>query len=372
MTVTMLDLAAQMRVLEPGMREALDRVLRHGRFVLGPEVVEVESELAAYTGAAGVVSCANGTDALVLALRALNLQPGDRVVVPAFTFAATAGAVVLAGGRPVFADIRPDTFNLDVEAVDDQVGALSGPEPVGVIVVDLFGHPADHDALAKLAARRGWWVITDAAQSFGSSLHGTRAGSLGTLATTSFFPAKPLGCFGDGGAVFCPADDHVEMLRSLRNHGAGADRYENVRVGTNSRLDTIQAAVLLQKLRVFDEELARRQELAARYGAALGGAGVTAPLVVEGAISAWSVYTIRVPNRPAVVVALESAGVQHAVYYHSTVADQAAYAAYESLGDLPAARTACHEVISLPVHPYLTRADQDRVIEAVLAGIDRQ
>ncbi|MEO6317253.1 MAG: DegT/DnrJ/EryC1/StrS family aminotransferase [Acidimicrobiales bacterium] len=361
----MVDLRAQAVVLGARIASAIDGVLDHQQFVFGPEVAALEQALATRTGAAEVVACANGTDALVLSLRALGVRPGDRVVVPAFTFAATAEAVVLVGAEPVFADIRADTFNLDAGSVEAHLGSLDGPQPVGVVAVDLFGHPADRPELQRVAAEHGWWVLTDAAQSCGAVSPGGSAGSIGALATTSFFPSKPLGAYGDGGAVFCPSGDHAEVLRSLRNHGAGTDRYDNARVGTNSRLDAIQAAVLLEKLAIFDAELEARERIARRYTEVLGRHGVQTPVVHHGVQSTWAQYTIRLAGRDAVASALDARGISTAVHYRSTLADQPAFAGAATLGDLPEARSASREVLSLPMHPYLSEVDQDRVLDAV-------
>lgn len=366
--IPMVDLRAQAEALDGRITEALERVLAHQQFVFGPEVDELEVALAARCGAAEVVSCANGTDALVLALRALGTRPGDRVVVPAFTFAATAEAVALVGGEPVFADIHPDTFNLDPAAVADHLAGLPGAPPVGVIPVDLFGHPADGPDLRRLADAHGWWVLTDAAQSFGGASPSGPVGTVGSLVTTSFFPSKPLGAYGDGGAVLCPSGEHADLLRSLRNHGAGADRYENTRIGTNSRLDAMQAAVLLQKLAIFDTELDARDRVARGYGERLKGSAVATPTVREGVRSAWAQYTVRVAARDAVAADLDAAGIATAVHYRSTLADQQAFAGCPVLGPLTVARAATADVLSLPMHPYLSEADQDRVVEALLAA----
>lgn len=365
----MLDLGAQADAIGEGMANAIGRVLAHRRFVLGPEVEELEAALAARVGAAAVVSCANGTDALVLALRALGVAPGDRVVVPAFTFAATAEAVALVGAQPVFADIRPTDFAIDAGSIAAHLDAVAGPRPVGIIPVDLFGHPADHPDLSHLASEQGWWVLTDAAQSFGASSPAGSAGAVGTLATTSFFPSKPLGGYGDGGAVFCPTGDHEALLRSLRNHGAGSDRYENLRIGMNSRLDSIQAAVLLQKLTVLDEEAAARDRVAARYAEAFAGTPVQAPTVAAGYRSAWAQYTVRLPERDAIATALAAQGVGTAIYYHRPLHRQPAFAGAPTLGPLDVSEEACLEVLSLPMHPYLPPADQDRVASAVLDAL---
>lgn len=372
MRIPMVDLAAQRRHLEPGLTEAISAVLDHQQFVLGPEVGAIETALEHHSGARAVVTCANGTDALVLALRALAVPPGADVVVPSFTFAATAEAVRLVGARPVFGDIQSDTFTIDVDAIRRHLAShldAGNPMPVGVIAVDLFGHPADHDALDQLASEVGWWVLTDAAQSYGATSEGRRAGTLGTLVTTSFFPSKPLGCYGDGGAVISPDGTHAELLRSLRNHGAGADRYDNVRIGTNSRLDSIQAAVLLQKLKVLDEELTARERVAARYTDAFTGTAAVPPVTLPGQASAWAQYTIRCPRRDAVTEALDAVDVAWAVHYRSVLPDQAAFSGSPILGSLPVARAATAEVLSLPMHPYLSAPDQDRVIDVVCSAL---
>jgi dTDP-4-amino-4,6-dideoxygalactose transaminase len=259
---------------------------------------------------------------------------------------------------------------LDAESVAGALSADPSRAPVGIIPVDLFGHPANDEALQRLAVERGWWVLTDAAQSFGAISDGRHAGSVGTLATTSFFPAKPLGCFGDGGAVFCPTPERADVLRSLRNHGAGATRYENVRIGTNSRLDTIQAAVLLAKLGSFDEELARRQQLADRYAEALAGLPVTFPVVRDGAQSAWAQYTIRVRKRDAIAALLDEQGVATATYYATPLNAQPAFAGAPVLGGLPTSKRLCEEVLSLPIHPYLSDRDQARVVAALSRSLE--
>lgn len=362
------DLQAQRRRLGNDIDAAIGRVLAHGAFILGPEVAEFEHTLAEFSGARHCVTCANGTDALVLALRAIGLAPGDAVIVPSFTFAATAEAVVLAGGVPVFADIRAGSFNLDPDAAGaarDSAEAR-GLRVAGAIAVDLFGHPAEYEALA--AALPGLWVIADAAQSVGASIGATRVGSLATVTTTSFFPAKPLGCYGDGGAVLTDDDDLAGLVRSLRVHGQGADKYDNVRVGTNSRLDTIQAAILLVKLTALPGELGHRQRVADAYRSRLAGSAVTTPTVVEGYRSAWAQYTVRVPDRDRVAAKLRAANIPTAVYYRQPLHTATAYKQFG--GDaLPATELAAGEVLSLPMGPDLTDADIDAVASALLAAV---
>jgi dTDP-4-amino-4,6-dideoxygalactose transaminase len=367
----LLDLGAQQRRLGGRVEEAVSRVLAHRRFVDGPEVAELEGELARYCDVAHAVACASGTDALVLALLALRLKPGDHVAVPAFTFAATAEAVALLGGVPVFADVDPVTYNLDPASLDTAFRGASGRRIVGVIPVDLFGQPADHHEIVAIADANGAWVLTDAAQSFGSTLEGRRAGSIGLLAATSFFPAKPLGCYGDGGAVFTDDAALAAAVRSLRGHGAGADRYEHVRVGLTGRLDTIQAAVLLAKLTVFDEELDARDALARRYGELLGDV-VAVPRVRPGRRSAWAQYTCRLDDRDTIAKRMAEDGVPTAVHYPRPLHRQPAYQRFPVVpGGAPVAEELAASVLSLPMHPYLTRPDQDRVVAALRAAVDR-
>ncbi|MFP5316742.1 MAG: DegT/DnrJ/EryC1/StrS family aminotransferase [Acidimicrobiia bacterium] len=363
------DLAAQERRLGSRLRSAIDGVLAHRRFVNGPEVAELEQQLGRYCGVEHAVACSSGTDALVLSLMALRLAPGDRVIVPTFTFAATAEAVAFLGGVPVFVDVDAATFALSPASVARAFSQPGGAPIVGVVPVDLFGHPAPHGEIAELARAHGAWVLTDAAQSFGASWNGRRAGSIGRMATTSFFPAKPLGCYGDGGAVFTDDGELAAVVRSLRSHGAGADRYDNVRIGMTGRLDTIQAAILLEKLAIFDEELERRQEVASRYTELLDGA-VETPSVSSGCRSAWSQYTCLVDNRDLVAKELASEHIPTAVYYPRPLHRQAAYEGYPVVeGGTPVADDLCSRVLSLPMHPYLEPADQERVAQTVRRAV---
>ena len=361
-----IDLAAQQAQLRTGIDAAIARVLDHGRYIMGPEIAELESALGAFCGAAEVVSCASGTDALVLALLACGAGPGDAVFVPTFTFAATAEAVALLGATPVFVDVDATTFNIDVDALRVSIEEVpDGLRAVGVIPVDMFGHPADYSAIGALCADAGLWVIADAAQSFGASSGEARVGAMARLTTTSFFPAKPLGCYGDGGAVFAEDPADAAVMRSLRVHGSGSDKYDNVRIGINGRLDTLQAAILLQKLTVFAAELDARQVVAARYAAGLGDV-VAVPVVSDGSRSAWAQYTIRVAGRDALVEALREQGVPTAVYYPLPLHQQTAYRGFPvGAGGVATAESLSHEVVSLPMHPYLAEADQDTVIAAI-------
>jgi dTDP-4-amino-4,6-dideoxygalactose transaminase len=347
-------------------------VLSHGSYIMGPEVDELEAALAERSTAAHVATCASGTDALVLALLALGIRPGDVVAVPTFTFVATAEAVALLGGVPLFVDVEADTYNLDPAklevALDWATGA--GHRVVGVVPVDLFGQPADHDAVRAVADRHGCWVLVDAAQSFGGARGEVPVGSDGVVSTTSFFPAKPLGCYGDGGAVFTNDPSIDAAIRSLRMHGMGNDRYEHVRIGLCGRLDTLQAAILLVKLSVFDDELAARQQVADRYTAALADRVVT-PVIKPGRRSAWAQYTIRVAHRDAVARRLAEQGIPTAVYYPIPLHRQPAYvSALQSPEGFPVADDVCEQVLSLPMHPYLDAATQQTITDAVVSATE--
>ncbi|MEZ5179673.1 MAG: DegT/DnrJ/EryC1/StrS family aminotransferase [Acidimicrobiales bacterium] len=361
-----IDLAAQQERIRPEVDAALARVLDHGRYIMGPEVAELEGALAEFVGAGEVVSCASGTDALVMALLVRGAGPGHAVFVPSFTFAATAEAVALLGATPVFVDIDPVTYNLDPASLDAAVRGLpDGLTAAGVIPVDLFGLPADYAALGAVAEQHGLWVVADAAQGFGAAVDGVRVGSFAPLTTTSFFPAKPLGCYGDGGAVVALDPDDAAVLRSVRVHGSGSDKYDNVRLGINGRLDTLQAAVLLQKLAIFADELDRRDLVARRYTDGLADLATT-PVVPDGVRSAWAQYTIRVPERDGVAKALADAGVPTAVYYPLPLHRQQAYAGYPvGAGGMAESDRAADEVLSLPMHPYLDGDDQGVVIDVL-------
>jgi dTDP-4-amino-4,6-dideoxygalactose transaminase len=368
--IEFVDLAAQRRHIGRRMEEAILRVVEHGKFIMGPEVTALESELAAFCGAKHVLSCANGTDALGLALMAKELRPGQAVLVPSFTFAATAEVVAWFGAVPVFVDVREDTFNIDVASLEAGIASAEreGLEPAGVIPVDLFGLPTDYDAILAIAAAHQLWVICDAAQSFGALYKGHSVGTIGDITTTSFFPAKPLGCYGDGGAVFTEDEHTISVLKSLRVHGQGTDKYDNVRIGMNARLDTIQAAVLREKLAVFAEEIEARNRVAAFYNERLSDI-VEVPHVPVGLRSVWAQYTVRLAddcNRDQVVERLRAAGVPTAVYYARPLHRQTAYCRYPVAGNgLPASDRLAAQVLSLPMHPYLDQAAQNRVIEVL-------
>jgi dTDP-4-amino-4,6-dideoxygalactose transaminase len=368
--IEFVDLAAQRRHIGARMDEAIKRVVDHGRFILGPEVAELERQLAEFCGAKHVLSCANGTDALGLALMAKHAGPGQAVLVPSFTFAATAEVVAWFGATPVFVDVFEDTFNIDPASLEAGIAAAKrlGLAPVGVIPVDLFGLPADYDQILEIAAAHRMWVICDAAQSFGAAYRDHKVGTIGDLTTTSFFPAKPLGCYGDGGAVFLEDDETISVLRSLRVHGQGTDKYDNVRIGMNARLDTVQAAVLIEKLRIFEEEIQARQRVADRYSAALRDL-VRVPELPDGLTSVWAQYTVRLParyDRDKVAAELKARGVPTAVYYVKPLHRQTAYRDYPVAGNgLPVSERLSDEVLSLPIHPYLAEPVQDRIIAAL-------
>jgi dTDP-4-amino-4,6-dideoxygalactose transaminase len=361
-------------------REEIDRriaaVLEHGRYVMGPEILELEDKLAAYVGVGRCLSCSSGTDALLLALIAWGVGPGDAVFTSPFTFVATAEVIALVGATPVFVDIDPDTLNLDPDSLRRAVEEVAAGEkpteaapgslrPRVVIPVDIFGLPADYDRIAPIAEEHGLRVLEDAAQSFGALYRGRRACSLGHLAATSFFPAKPLGCYGDGGAVFADSGEISNVLESLRIHGKGTDKYNNVRVGINGRLDTIQAAVLLAKLAIFDDELGKRQEVAGRYRELLAGK-VELQQVPSDRTSAWAQFALMTDERDRMVTALQGAGIPHAIYYPKPLHLQRAFAhlGYEP-GSMPVAERVADRILSIPMHPYLTREVQERIGEVL-------
>ncbi len=365
-----IDLAAQQARIRADVDRGIAGVLDHGRYIMGPEVGELEAALAEFSAAPHVVTCASGTDALVMALLVHGVGEGDAVFVPTFTFAATAEAVALLGATPVFVDVDDTSFNLDVAKLAEAIDTVpAGLRPAGVIAVDLFGLPADYDAIDSALAGRDMWVIADAAQSFGAVRDGRRVGRMATLTTTSFFPAKPLGCYGDGGAVVTTDPAHADVLRSIRVHGSGSEKYDNVRIGINGRLDTIQAAILLPKLAVFPDEIAARQRVAARYGEGLADV-VTVPTVPEGAQSTWAQYTIQVADRDAVAAKLRADDIPTAIYYPRPLHQQTAYRGYPTaVGGLAVAERLAGTVLSLPMHPYLAEHDQDRVIDAVRSAV---
>ena len=374
--IPFIDVAAQRRRLGRAIDDAVARVLTHCQFILGPEVRTLESELAAFCGARHVITCSSGTDALRLVLMAWGIGPGDAVICPAFTFCATAEVPVLCGATPVLADVDVETFNLDPASLERAIATAEklGLKPRAVIPVDLFGQPADHNAIAAIAEAHDLFILDDAAQSFGATYKNRKLGAVfkggksgAAAAATSFFPAKPLGCYGDGGAVFTDDDDLAARVRSLRVHGEGVDKYDAAGIGLAARLDTIQAAVLLEKLKIFPDEIAARNEAAAHYAAGLAGVAIV-PRVAKDQTSVWAQYTIRLEpgRRDALGSALKAQGIPTAIYYAKPLHRQAAYRHYPVAdGGVPVSDRLSEEVISLPMHAYLEPPVQDRIIEAV-------
>jgi len=367
--IPFIDVAAQRRRLGRAVDDAIARVLAHCQFIQGPEVRALEAELAGFCGARHAIACSNGTDALRLVLMAWNIGPDDAVICPAFTFCATAEVVALCGATAVMADVVADSFNIDPASCERAVATAKklGLKPRAIIPVDLFGQPADHDAIATVAAAHDLLVLDDAAQSFGATYRGRKLGTLSRATATSFFPAKPLGCYGDGGAIFTEDDALAARLRSLRVHGEGADKYDAAQIGLTARLDTIQAAVLLEKLKIFPDEIGARNQVARRYAAGLSGVA-TLPRVPDQLSSVWAQYTIRLApgRRDALASALEAQGIPTAIYYAKPLHCQAAYRHFPvAEGGLPVSERLAEEVISLPMHPYLEPPVQDRIIAAV-------
>jgi UDP-2-acetamido-2-deoxy-ribo-hexuluronate aminotransferase len=366
-----IDLAAQREHLGDGVERAISTVLKHGQFILGPEVQELELQLALFCGARHCISCANGTDALLLTLMAEGIGKGDAVFVPAFTFVATVEVAVLSGATPVFVDVRPDSFNLDVASLEAAIGEARkrGLKPRCVIAVDLYGQPADYKAIGEIAAAHGLLVVADAAQSFGASLDDKKVGTLASYTATSFYPSKPLGGYGDGGAIFTDDDTKAVRLRALRNHGQGPGRPDIEYLGLNSRLDSIQAAILLEKLRLFPGEIAARQATADRYNAGLASVAKV-PQLMAGATSVWAQYTIVTGRRGALAKACHEAGVPTAIHYASALNCLPPYR------EMPAGPTGLRQsewlaerVISLPMHPYLSAEAQDFIIATVCQAL---
>jgi dTDP-4-amino-4,6-dideoxygalactose transaminase len=372
--VPFIDLAAQRRRLGKSVDDAVSGVLAHCQFINGPEVAQLEAALAAFSGAKHVVTCASGTDALLMVLMAKDVGRGDAVLCPSFTFCATGEAVALTGATPVFVDVDQATFNMDANSLKRGIATARklGLKPRAVIPVDLFGQSADHDAIGQIAKAEGIFVLDDAAQGFGASYKGRRLGTFGLATATSFFPAKPLGCFGDGGAIFTDDAGLAEKLRSVRVHGQGSDKYDNIRLGLTARLDTMQAAVLIEKLKIFEDEIAARNEVAERYAQGLGNL-VTVPRVASGCTSVWAQYTIRLPDgtdRDGFAAALKAQGVPTAIYYPKSMHQQTAYRDFPVAdgGVLASERLSC-DVISLPMHAYLDEPTQERIITTVRGAL---
>ncbi len=371
------DLKAQYEFLKDDIQKAINKVFEHGQFINGPEVVELEKRLAEYTGTKNCIAVASGIDALMIALRSLDIGPGDGVFVPSFTFFATAEAVSLAGATPIFVDIEADSFNIYIHSLEEQYGkfAKNGKLlPKAIISVDLFGLPADYDSLETFALQHNLYLIEDAAQGLGGSYKGRKNGSFGKIATTSFFPAKPLGCYGDGGAIFTNDSDLANTIRSISSHGQGVDKYDNVRIGTNSRLDTIQAAILLQKITIMDQEILQRKENAKLYTEKLSDY-VSTPRVGQGMESAWAQYSILSVNRDDLVKAFKQNDIPLAIYYRKSLHLQTAYKDLGySMGDLEVSESVSNQILSLPIHPYLELNDIERVTNVIceLVGLSKK
>jgi dTDP-4-amino-4,6-dideoxygalactose transaminase len=367
LSIPFIDLKAQRRRLGKRIDDAILKVVNHGAYIMGPEIQELETKLAEFCGAKHCVSCANGTDALALVLMAWGIKPGDAVYVPAFTFVATAEVVAWFGATPVFVDVLEDTFNMDPDSLEAAIAASArmNLEPKAVIPVDLFGQPADYRRLLPIAERHGLKVLSDTAQGFGATLDGQCTGTFGHATATSFFPAKPLGCYGDGGAIFTDDDGLLEDLLSLRIHGQGSDKYDNVRIGMNGRMDTMQAAVLIEMLEIFPDEIVARQRAADYYTSRLD-ARHRPPLLMDGATSVWAQYTIQLEGRAAVLEACRSAGVPTAIYYQIPLSRQTGYKHFPTVpGGIPVSEALADRVLSLPMHAYLDEETQDRILAAV-------
>ena len=372
-SIPFIDIVEQRRRLGTRIDDAVARVLTHCQFINGPEVARLEADLAAFSGAKHVVACASGTDALLMVLMAKKVGPGDAVICPTFTFCATGEVVALLGATPVFVDVDETTFNIDPASLKEGIVTAKkrGLKPRAVIPVDLFGQPADHAAISAIAEAEGMFVLDDAAQGFGACYEGRPLGTFGLATATSFFPAKPLGCYGDGGAIFTDDAELAETLRSVRVHGQGSDKYDNVRLGLTARIDTIQAAILIEKLKIFPDEIAARNAAAKRYNEGLGNA-VIVPRVEQNRTSVWAQYTVRLPDggRDALAATLKAQGIPTAIYYPKSLHQQTAYRDFPiASGGLAVSERLSAEVISLPMHAYLDEPTQERIIRAVRGAL---
>ena len=372
MSLSLFDLKSQYQRLKPLIKQRIEAVLEHGAYINGPEIAALEAALASFTGARAVIGVSSGTDALIIPLMALDVGPGDAVFIPAFTYNATANAVLLTGATPVFVDVDARTFNIDPEHLSDQIEKAKlrgGLKPKGIIPVDLFGLPADYAAIDTIAKTHGLFVMADAAQSFGGGVGDRRVGSLAPITATSFFPSKTLGGYGDGGAIFTQDERLVPVLQSIRWHGTDEARKESVRVGMNGRLDSLQAAVLLAKLSIFEEECVRRGQIGAAYDAGLKGV-VETQAHPAGVRHARGLYSILVPDRDKTQAALKAAGIPTSIYYSQPLHLHAAFkASGGGEGSLPVCEKLCRHILALPMHPYLSDADVAQVIEAVRRAV---
>ena len=374
MSIPFIDLKAQQTRIRDKIETGFSAVLDHGAYIMGPEVGKLETRLCEWANAKHTVSCSSGTDALLLALIGLGLKARQGVIVPSFTFAASAEVMPMMGAIPVFAEVDPVTFNLDPAQLGTalKTAQQDGIEVVGIIGVGLFGQPADYDAIVDFARNENLWVIDDAAQSFGASWYGRKVGSLADVTCTSFFPAKPLGCYGDGGAVFTDNDDVADIMRSCRIHGMGKNKYENIRIGMTARLDTLQAVVLDAKLDIFASELVSRHAAAELYKDLLGNS-VDTPQLAAGATSTWAQYTVKLPkgtDRDRLCQSLQEQGVPTAIYYPVPMHEQPPYQSYPVAGGhLATTADLCERVVALPMHPYLDEATQVKVTDAVKTAL---
>ena len=366
-----IDLKSQFERIEEDVCSRVDSVLRSQRYVMGPEITELEQQLAHYAGVKHVLSCSSGTDALVIPLLTYSLTKTDAVFVPSFTFFASAESITLAGGTPVFVDCDQTSFNMTAQCLEDAINKVKAEgklNPKGIIAVDLFGQPAEYDAIENLARMHNLFLLEDTAQGFGGIYKGRKTGSFGDVAATSFFPAKPLGAYGDGGAIFTDDDDLAELMRSVRVHGQGADKYDNVRIGINGRLDTIQAAILLSKLAIFDSEIEARNKVAARYTDLLSDV-IKTPVVPESMTSVWAQYTLVASckqERENIIAGLGAKDIPSAIYYPIPIHLSTAYASLGyKMGDLPNCEYLAQRVFSLPMHPYLKDEEIEKIAQVV-------
>jgi len=362
-----IDLATQQKRVRSEIMGRIETILDHGKYIMGPEVKELENELAKYVGVKHAISCSSGTDALLMALMALEIGKGDAVITTPFTFVATAEVINIVGATPIFIDIDPKTYNIDPAKIADAINEAKkkGLNPKAIIPVDLFGLPADYDTIEEISKEHGLKVIEDACQGFGGEYKGKKLCSFGEFAATSFFPAKPLGCYGDGGAVFTNDDTLADIARSIRVHGSGSDKYDNVRIGLNGRMDTIQAGILLPKLSIFPDEVDKRQEVAKKYSAGLKDT-VVVPHIPDGMRSAWAQYSVLSDRKVEIQTKLKETGIPTAVYYPIPLHMQTAYKYLGySKGDMPESEAAAERIFSLPMHPYLTDEDIGKVVNAI-------
>jgi dTDP-4-amino-4,6-dideoxygalactose transaminase len=370
--IPFIDLKSQKERLGSKIEKAIHRVLEHGIYIMGPEIAELEQKLAESCNVKHAITCSSGTDALVMFLMAENIGPGDAVLVPSFTFASTAEVVVWLKATPIFVDVLPDTYNMDPKSLEQglKLATSLGLSAKGVITVDLFGQPADYDAIEPICEKNGIWLFSDAAQSFGAVYKGRKVGSIGKASATSFYPAKPLGCYGDGGAIFTNDDTLASIMRSIRVHGQGSDKYDNVRIGINGRMDTIQAAILLEKLHIFEEEILERQKVAAFYNQALSDL-VQTPILLKDTTSSWAQYTIRLGShdRKEVMQFLTQKGVPTAIHYPKALHQQTAYKMYPKAGGLEVSEFLAKDVLSLPMHSYLNSTMQKHIVEILKATL---